>query len=372
VGAEPADPPPHEPEGSMMLYSSGTTGRPKGVKRPLSGKPVGSTNPLAPFLPHVGLDSSTVYLSTAPLYHGAPLGWSLATQRLGGTVVVMERFDAVEALRLIEEHRVTLAQFVPTMFSRLLDLPEAERTRHDLSSLRKVIHAGAPCPLSVKRRMIEWLGPIVDEYYSGTEGSGITYITSPEWLAHPGSVGRPILGHVHIVDDQGAVAPAGTPGAVYFSSGGTYQYHDDPEATALRQDERGWTTLDDMGWLDDDGYLHLIDRRAHMIVSGGVNISPTEVENVLLDHPAVADVAVIGVPNEEFGEEVKAVVVPAAPGDGAELPDELVSWCRQRLAGYKCPRSVDVVDELPRSDTGKLLKRVLREQYWKGHQTRIV
>ena len=351
-----APPVPHadEPEGSMMLYSSGTTGRPKAVKRPLSGRPAGSSNPLTPFLPHVGLDESTVYLSTAPLYHAAPIGWSLGTHRVAGIVVVMERFDARRALELIERHRVTHAQFVPTMFSRLLDVPEDERGGYDLSSLRKVIHAAAPCPVPVKRKMIAWLGEIVDEYYSGTEGVGITYITTPEWLAHPGSVGRPILGEIHIVDDDGHDLAPGEVGTVYFSSGDTR------------------ATLDDMGYVDGDGYLYLTDRRGHMIVSGGVNISPSEVEQVILEHPGVTDVAVIGVPNADFGEEVKAVVQPAADVDVDALRDAVIALCRARLARYKCPRSVDVVDELPRNEAGKLLKRVLRDRYWEGHATRIV
>jgi long-chain acyl-CoA synthetase len=360
-----------EPEGAMMFYSSGTTGRPKGIQRPLSGRPAGSSFPLAPFQPHVGLGPDTVYLSPGPLYHAAPLGWSLGVQRCGGTVVVLERFDAEAALQAIEAHRVTHAQFVPTMFIRLLRLPEAKRRAYDLSSLRTVIHAAAPCPPGVKEAMIRWLGPIVDEYYSGSEGSGITYVTSPEWLEHRGSVGRPILGEVSITDDDGELLAPFEPGTIWFRGGEQYEYRGDPEATAAKRDRRGWTTLDDVGYLDLDGYLYLTDRRTHMIVSGGVNVYPLEAENVLASHPAVEDVAVIGVPHPEFGEEVRAVVVPAGqPGDA--LADDLIAYCRERLAHPKCPRSVDFVDELPRLATGKLAKHKLKDRYWAGHATRVL
>lgn len=361
-----------EPEGSMMLYSSGTTSRPKGVRRPLSGGPAGTANPLAPFLPHVGLDPDTVYLSPAPLYHGAPVGWSLGTQRMGGTVVVMEHFDPEAALSAIERYRVTHVQLVPTMLVRLMKLPRRVRDAYDLSSLRHVVHAGAPCPPEVKDGVIEWLGPIVDEYYSGTEGNGITFITSPEWLVHRGSVGRPILGRIHITDEEGLEQPAGEEGIVWFSSGGTFEYHGDAGATAARTDRRGWTTLDDVGYVDEDGYLYLTDRRAHMIVTGGVNVSPREVEDALVVHPSVADVAVIGVPDDEFGESVLALVVPADDAPAHGLEQQLIDHCRARLARYKCPRSVELVSDLPRLPTGKLAKRLLRDGRWAGRTSRVI
>ena len=364
-----------EPEGSMMLYSSGTTSRPKGVRRPLSGAPAGTANFLAPFLPYVGLDESTVYLSPgAPLYHAAQLGWSVGTQRLGGTAVVLERFDPETVLAAIERYRATHVQLVPTMLIRMLRLPAEVRGRYDLSSLRKVLHAAAPCPVDVKREAIEWLGPIVEEFYSGTEGGGITYVTSAEWLERPGTVGRPILGEIHITDEDGNELGPGEDGTIWFGSGGSsYEYHGDPEATARRRDTRGWTTLDDVGHVDEDGYLFLTDRRDHMIVSGGVNISPQESEDLLSSHPLVLDAAVIGVPNADLGEEVKAVVVLVDPSPaGDEVAEELLAHCRSRLARHKCPKTIDFVEELPRLPTGKLAKRLLREQYWQGHSTRIV
>ena len=364
-----------EVEGSMMFYSSGTTGRPKGVRRPLSGAVAGTANPLAPFLAHCGLGADTVYLSPAPLYHAAPLGWSLGTLRMGGEVVVLTHFDAELVLAAVAAHHVTMVQLVPTMLARMLRLDRATRDRFDRSSLAVVLHAAAPCPRHVKQAAIEWLGPIVHEYYSGTEGSGITYITAEEWLAHPGSVGRPILGAVHVTDDDGHPLPAFRDGLVWFDAGGDrYDYHGDAAATAARRHRLGWTTLDDIGHLDDDGYLYLTDRRGNMIVSGGVNISPREVEDVLSTHPAVDDVAVIGVPNRDLGEEVKALVVVRADAavDPVALPGELIGHCRDVLAPFKCPRSVDLVEALPRLPTGKLATRLLRDRYWDGHGTRIV
>jgi acyl-CoA synthetase (AMP-forming)/AMP-acid ligase II len=374
LAAEPSGLLDAEIEGSMMFYSSGTTGRPKGVRRPLSGAAAGTANPLAPFVPHCGLGAETVYLSPAPLYHAAPLGWSLGTLRLGGQVVLLTHFEPELVLGAIAAHRVTIAQLVPTMLARILHLDPAVRDRHDRSSLEVVLHAAAPCPPRVKRAAIEWFGPIVHEYYSGTEGSGITYITAPEWLAHPGSVGRPILGRVHVTDEDGAPLPPLEDGIVWFDGGEVYEYHGDSRATAARRDPRGWTTLDDIGHVDEDGYLYLTDRRGHMIVSGGVNVSPHEVEDVLSAHPAVDDVAVIGVPNDDLGEEVKAVVVVSAgaSADRRALERDLIAHCRRELAAFKCPRSVDVVDELPRLPTGKLEVRRLRDRYWSGHDTRIV
>jgi acyl-CoA synthetase (AMP-forming)/AMP-acid ligase II len=306
-----------------------------------------------------------VYLCPAPLYHAAPLGWSSVAQRLGGTVVVMERFDPVRALELIEEHRVTHAQFVPTHFVRMLKLTEEERRAHDLSSLQMVVHAAAPCPVEVKRQMLEWWGPIIHEYYAGSEGNGFCAIAPDQWLAHPGSVGVPMVGKVHIVDDDGRELGPNEIGQVWFESDLRFEYHKDPQNTASVHNDRGWSTLGDIGYLDDDGFLYLTDRASHMIISGGVNIYPQEVENQLVMHPAVADVAVIGVPNADMGEEVKAVVVPvggvAATDDTAA---DLIAYCRDRLAHYKCPVTVDFVDDLPRLPTGKLLKRELRTRYW--------
>jgi acyl-CoA synthetase (AMP-forming)/AMP-acid ligase II len=372
LAPEPGDLLDREVEGSMMLYSSGTTGRPKGVRRPLSGKPAGTSNPLAPFVARAGLDAATVYLSAAPLYHAAPTGWSLGTMRMGGTVVVLPRFDAELVLWAIEAYRVTLAQFVPTMLQRLLRLGPEVRDGYDRSSLRRVLHAAAPCPRHVKVAAIEWLGPIVDEYYSGTEGSGITYISSAEWLDHPGSVGRPILGEVHVTDECGRLVPPGDEGVIWFGSADRYEYHGDTAATLARRHEQGWTTLDDVGYVDGDGYLYLTDRREHMIVSGGVNISPREIEDVVSRHSAVDDVGVIGVPHADFGEEVKAVVTLAPGADPATVVTELDALCRDQLARYKVPRSFDVVDELPRLPTGKLATRLLRERYWRGSESRLV
>ena len=293
-------------------------------------------------------------------------------QRLGATVVVMERFDPARGLELIERHRVTYAQFVPTMFVRMLRLPRPDRERYDVSSLQVVMHAAAPCPVAVKRQMIEWWGPIIHEYYSGTEDIGTAFITSEEWLAHPGSVGRP-LGECHIVGDDGEELPPGEPGVIYFAGGQPFEYHNDPEKTASVSNDRGWRTLGDIGYLDEDGYLFLTDRQAHMIIAGGVNIYPQEAENVLAGHPAVVDVAVIGVPHPEMGEEVKAVVQLADPAAaGPELAAEILAYCRTELAPYKCPRSVDFVDELPRDPNGKLYKRRLRQRYWEGHDSLII
>ena len=308
-----------------------------------------------------------MYLSPAPLYHAAPLVWSMTVQRMGGTVVVMERFDPEDCLRLIEQHRVTHAQFVPTMFVRMLKLPDEVRARYDVSSLRSVVHAAAPCAPEVKRRMIEWWGPIIHEYYSGTEGMGMTWITSAESLTHPGSVGQAIWGEVHVCGDDGEELPVGQDGVVYFGGRpeATFEYNNDPEKTQQSFHAKGWGTLWDVGHVDDEGYLYLTDRKLFMIVSGGVNIYPQEIEDVLVLHPAVEDVAVFGVPEAEMGEEVKAVVQPA-PGveAGPALEAELLAFCRDHLSHYKCPRSVDFTDRLPRGENGKLYKKALRETYW--------
>ena len=376
LAGQPATSIPDESEGREMLYSSGTTGRPKGVRKQLPATPLGDPSAppvvIAQALGYTGAGPGAVYLSPAPLYHSAPLVYSMSMQRLGATVVVMEHFDPAEFLGLIEHYRVTHTQLVPTMFVRLLRLPEDERRRYDLSSLKFAVHAAAPCPVPVKRQMLDWWGPIIHEYYAGTEDIGSTAITPEEWLAHPGSVGRP-LEEIHILDEDGRELPPGEPGTVYFAGGRSFEYHNDPDKTASITEQHGWRTLGDVGYLDEDGYLYLTDRRAHMIISGGVNIYPQETENVLASHPAVADVAVIGVPDDEMGEAVRAVVQPVAgvaPGD--DLAAELLAHCRAELATYKCPRSVDFVDELPRDPSGKLYKRLLRERYWEGHASRVI
>jgi acyl-CoA synthetase (AMP-forming)/AMP-acid ligase II len=376
VAPFPAAPIPDECEGREMLYSSGTTGRPKGVRKELPGTSMGDPSAapvqIALAMARRGAGPGSVYLSPAPLYHSAPLVYCMSMLRLGATVVVMEHFDPVQCLQLIERHRVTHAQFVPTMFVRMLRLPEGERWRYDLSSLRSVSHAAAPCPIAVKRQMLEWWGPIIDEYYAGTEDIGATWITATEWLAHPGSVGRP-LSPAHVVGSDGQELGPGEEGVVYFEGGRPFEYHNDPSATASMVDDRGWRTLGDIGVLDEDGYLYLTDRQAHMIISGGVNIYPQEAENVLASLPQVVDVAVIGVPDPEMGEAVKAVIELVDPASaGPDMEADLIAACRDQLAGYKCPRTVDFVTELPRDPNGKLYKRLLRERYWQGHDTRVV
>jgi len=367
VAAMPDTPVADEVTGYAMLYSSGTTGRPKGVERPFDGAPIGRILPMAELLCRKmsALDRASVYLSPAPLYHAAPLLFTSMTAAVGGTAIVMERFDPEDFLRLVERHRVTHTQLVPTMFVRLLKLHEAVRRRYDLSSLRVAVHAAAPCPIEVKRQMIEWWGPILLEYYAGTEGNGATVSTSAEWLVHPGTVGRSLAGQVKIVDEEGSEAPLGAVGQVYFAGGPKFAYHNDPEKTAAAYHPQGWSSLGDVGYVDAEGYLYLTDRKAYMIISGGVNIYPQEAENVLVTHPAVVDAAVFGIPNEEMGEEVKAIVQPLDMGSaGPELAAELLAFCRARLSHVKCPRSVDFAAELPRTPTGKLLKRVLRDRYW--------
>jgi acyl-CoA synthetase (AMP-forming)/AMP-acid ligase II len=377
IAAQSTEPLPDRTEGMPMLYSSGTTGRPKGVKPPMTGDPLGTPDGLIPLVTLLFAgDDSTVYLSPAPLYHSAPLRWITALHRIGATVVCMERFDAEQALALIEQHGVTHSQWVPTMFVRMLKLPDEARSAHDLSTHQYAIHSAAPCPVPVKEQLIEWWGPIVHEYYAGTEGNGFCYLNSEAWMAHKGSVGQSLLGDVHIVDDDGREVPVGDEGGVYFAppdGAPPFEYHNDPDKTAGSFLAHGWSTLGDVGRVDDDGFVYLTDRKANMIISGGVNIYPQEAENVLTMHPSVDDVAVLGVPNEDFGEEVKAVVQPAEGVDtGPELERELIAYCRQHLADVKCPRSVDFRDELPRHPTGKLYKRLLKDEYWKGHGTSII
>ncbi len=371
---QPTTPIADEVEGVDMLYSSGTTGRPKGVRIPSAGKPIGTPPALVLLLKGLyGADENSVYLSPAPLYHAAPLRFNFGIQRLGGTCILMEEFDAVGALELIERHRVTISQWVPSMFVRMLKLPEEVRRRFDLSSLRMAIHAAAPCPIPVKEQMIEWWGPVLYEYYAGTEANGFTSISSEEWLSHKGSVGKPLVGTIRILDEEGRELAPRSPGGIYFEGGSPFEYHNAPEKTAESRNEKGWSTLGDIGYLDQEGYLYLTDRKANMIISGGVNIYPQEAENVLITHPQVADVAVFGVPNEDFGEEVKAVVQPVDMADaGPRLEQELIEYCQQQLSKLKCPRSVDFEAELPRHPTGKLYKRLLRDRYWGIRESRIV
>jgi acyl-CoA synthetase (AMP-forming)/AMP-acid ligase II len=370
VAAQPAEPLDGRIAGTDMLYSSGTTGRPKGVAREFDRQPLETApNPISALLLILfGGGRDTVYLSPAPMYHSAPLRFTMAVQALGGTVVVMPHFDPEQFLELVEAHHASHTQVVPTMFVRLLKLPEEVRRRYDVSSLRAVIHAAAPCPAPVKQQIIEWFGPVVHEYYAGTEGNGFVYCNSEQWLAHPGTVGSPLNCTLHICDDQGQELPVGESGTVFFEGGATFEYHNDPDKTRTSRHEKGWSTLGDVGYLDADGFLYLTDRKAYMIISGGVNIYPQEAENVLITHPRVFDVAVFGVPNDEFGEEVKAVVqpveMPADEEEAATLAAELIAYCRSQLADVKCPRSVDFRAELPRHPTGKLYKRHLKDEYW--------
>lgn len=360
-------------EGTDLLYSSGTTGRPKGIKRKFTGLPIGTTTVIGSLAEVViGLGEDSVYLSPSPLYHAAPLRWSMDAMALGATVVIMEHFDAELTLQLIERHRVTHAQFVPTMLGRMVKLPSEVRAKHDLSSLKAVVHAAAPCPASVKHAILDWWGPIVHEYYAGTEGAGLCWIGPQDWLSHPGSVGRPLMGKVRIVGDDGLERPVGEEGMIFFSDGNEFAYHNDPDRTAAAHNELGWSTMGDVGRVNADGFLYLTDRASNMIITGGVNVYPQEAENLLTGHQKVLDVAVFGVPNEDFGEEVKAVVQPVPDIAGTpELAAELLAFCRANLADIKCPRSVDFRGTLPREPTGKLLKRLLRDEYWAARDTRI-
>ena len=356
--------------GTDMLYSSGTTGRPKGVLPAVPSEPLESRVSLVVGMQRAlfQMDDTKVYLSPAPMYHAAPLRFCLATQALGSTVVCMEHFDTERYLQFIDQYAATHTQVVPTMFVRMLKLPEEVRAQYDVSSLECVVHAAAPCPIPVKEAMIEWWGPVIHEYYAGTEGNGFTYCNSDMWLAHKGTVGMPINCKVHIVGEDGEELPQGEIGTVYFEGGRSFEYHNDPEKTAGSRHPQGWSTLGDVGYLDADNFLYLTDRKAYMIISGGVNVYPQEAENVLVTHPKVVDVAVFGVPNDDFGEEVKAVVQPVElPADdeaAAALARELIAFCKQHLADVKCPRTIDFRPELPRHPTGKLYKRLLKDEYW--------
>ncbi|MEO0982009.1 MAG: acyl-CoA synthetase [Pseudomonadota bacterium] len=375
--ALPETPIEDEMAGSDMLYSSGTTGRPKGIRPPLEhGAPIDDGGPFLMLIQALcRIQDGSIYLSPAPLYHAAPLRWCMAMTRIGVPLVIMEKFDPEAYLAAVERHKITHTQLVPTMFVRMLKLPEDVRAKYDVSSLECAIHAAAPCPVPVKEQMIEWWGPIIEEYYAGSEGNGMTWISSNDWLAHKGSVGRPIMGELHICDDDGNELPVGEAGAIYYGGTAPPNYHNDEAKTkgARHPDHEDWSTLGDVGRVDEEGFLYLTDRKAFMIISGGVNIYPQEAENILITHPKVADCAVIGVPNEEFGEEVKAVVQPmdgVAPSE--DLAEELIAHCQAHLSKIKCPRSVDFDPELPRHPTGKLYKRLIRDRYWGKEGSRIV
>ena len=369
LAAQPETPIADQRAGVDMLYSSGTTGKPKGVKIPLPEDPdIAQMNSLVglanmPF----GIQSDAVYLSPAPLYHAAPLRWCMTVHKLGGTVVVMERFEPEAALQMIEKYKVTDSQWVPTHFVRMLKLPEEVRAKYDVSSLKCAIHAAAPCPVPVKHAMIEWWGPVLYEYYAGTEGNGFTFITSQEWLQRPGSVGRALTGIVRVCDENGDEVPRGTEGQIFFEPAEDavpFEYHNDPVKTAESRNKHGWTSLGDVGYEDEEGYVFLTDRKSFMIISGGVNIYPQEIENLLVLHPKVADAAVIGAPDAEMGERVVAVVQPLNMDDaGPALAEELTAYLAPQLSRVKMPRQIDFREQLPRELTGKLYKRLLRDEY---------
>ncbi len=365
TAAQPALPIADEAQGLDMLYSSGTTGRPKGVQWPLLRQRPGERTMLIDLLRGLyRYDQDARYLSPAPLYHAAPMRHTMTVIKGGGSAFIMEKFDAEKALEAVEKYRITHSQWVPTMFVRMLKLPETLTRKYDLSSLKYAIHAAAPCPIDVKEKMISWWGPVLYEYYAGTENNGFCAITTEEWMLHKGSVGRAILGELHICDERGEELSLNECGEVYFANGHPFSYHNDPEKTATSQNARQWTTLGDIGYLDKDGYLYLVDRKSFVIISGGVNIYPQEIEDAILSHPAVADVAVIGIPNEDFGEEVKAVIQLLPPAqESAELAKDISDYCKTKLSAFKCPRSIDFVPDLPRQPTGKLYKRLLREKY---------
>jgi long-chain acyl-CoA synthetase len=375
VACYPGSPVPGETLGTAMLYSSGTTGQPKGILRGLPEIAPSEPLPVMLFVRNMfGFREGMTYLNPAPLYHSAPQASVSASLRMGCTAIVMEHFDPEQWLALVERYRVTHCQMVPVMFSRLLRLPDEGRARYDTSSLECIVHAAAPCPVHVKQAMIDWLGPIITEYYGATEANGFTFCTTEEWLSHPGTVGHPILGEMLILDAAGNECPTGTDGTIWFRGATAFEYFRDPVKTAeSRSGDGAASAVGDIGHVDADGYLYLTDRKSYMIISGGVNIYPQETENILSAHPAVLDVAVLGVPNDDLGEEVKAVVQLADPAAaGPDLAQDLIDFCRARLAHFKCPRSVDFVPELPRSETGKLYKRILRDAYWAGHRSSIV
>jgi acyl-CoA synthetase (AMP-forming)/AMP-acid ligase II len=366
VSTMPAEAISDETKGQDLLYSSGTTGQPKGVKIDLTGEsPESVSESFEAISGLYDFSAESIYLSPGPLYHAAPLRFNLAILWCGGTSVILRGFDPVAALEAIEKYRCSHSQWVLTMFIRMLKLPEAARQKHDVSSMRVAIHAAAPCPIPVKERMIEWWGPVIYEYYAGTEGSGFCAVASKDWLEHKGTVGRPLFGAVHIVDEDGDEMRAGQTGMIYFSGGTDFEYLNDPDKTLTAYNAKGWSTLGDIGFLDDEGYLYLTDRRSYMIISGGVNIYPQESENVLVMHPRVADAAVFGIPDEEMGEQVKAVIQLIDHADeGPDMAAELIAYCRDHLSSIKCPKSIDFIEALPRHATGKLYKRLLKDKYY--------
>ncbi len=367
VASMPETPIEDECAGVAMLYSSGTTGRPKGIVRQYEFDALDSMSPVLLNVCGVmgKMNPASIYLSPAPLYHSAPLGVAMVAAALGATTLIMEKFDAEELLAAIGKYKITHTQVVPTMFVRILKLPDEARARYDMSSLICAIHVAAPCPVEIKRQMIKWWGPILLEYYAGTEGNGVTAANSEEWLAHPGTVGKALIGKIRILDDEGKELPSGQTGDVYFDAGLKFSYHGDAEKTANSHTKEGWSTLGDIGFMDEDDFLFLTDRRAYTIISGGVNIYPQESEDLLITHPKIIDAAVFGVPDEVFGEAVKAVVQPmdfANAGDALEA--ELIAFCRKNLSVIKAPQSIDFRKELPRTPTGKLIKRHLKAEYW--------
>ncbi len=354
------------PLGRDLLYSSGTTGRPKGIKKPLIDASIRQqVDPeVASWKRHMRFDQDTVYLSPAPLYHAAPLRYTLRTLDVGGSAIIMGRFDPEQALALIDRHQVTHSQWVPTMLGRLLKLPDAVKRQYQLGSHRVAIHAAAPCPVPVKQGMLDWWGDILLEYYAGSEGCGTTLIDSAQWRDKPGSVGKAISGQLHIVDDHGAELPVGEVGRVYFSGGGAFRYLNDDAKTQEAINERGWATYGDIGYVDADGFLYLSDRRADLILSGGVNIYPQEIENALAQHEAVDEVAVVGVPHEDFGEQAMAVVVLKAGADATEATARAIAaQAAAQLSKVKWPQRLVFEGQLPRLETGKLLRRVLKERF---------
>jgi fatty-acyl-CoA synthase len=364
VASQPSDEISDQSLGVPMLYSSGTTGKPKGIFRAPQNTDLDAPHPLKLVGAYYGFSDTTVYLSPAPLYHSAPLFYNTLNMTGGGTSIIMDRFDPEQALALIERYEVTHSQWVPSMFIRMLKLPEGIRERYDVSSMQRAIHAAAPCPIDIKRQMINWWGPVICEYYSSTEGVGFTLIDSEDWLAHPGSVGRPLTGVPKILDDEMKVLAPGEIGQIYFDEIGRFEYFDEPGKTDEAFDTRGWGTVGDMGYLDADGYLYLTDRKNFMIITGGVNVYPAEIEGLLVTHPQIADAAVFGIPNEEYGEEVKAVVQLLDHEEaGDALSGDLILWMKERLSSVKVPKSVDFMEQLPRMDNGKLYKRHLMDAY---------
>ena len=369
IEAMPTSPIPDQSEGREMLYSSGTTGKPKGIKFPLPKGAIGEAEEITRSIGlalFIGVTHDTVALSTSPVYHSAPLGFIMGAHRIGCSVVIMEKFDAEQALHLIEKYQVGYSQWVPTMFVRLMKLPDAIRKKYNVSSMKMAIHGAAPCPVDIKEQIIQWWGPVLWEFYSGSERNGIFMIGSEEWLKHKGSVGRCVDAKVHIVNEEtNEELPPGQIGTIYCSKGQHFEYHGDTEKTKSITIRDGWTTIGDVGYLDAEGYLYLTDRKSYMIISGGVNIYPQETEDCLIQHPKVADVAVFGVPHPEMGEEVKAVVqlenfIDASPATEREL----IEFCKSKISSIKCPRSIDFEKELPREETGKLKKRLLKDRYW--------